>query len=143
MKQGFSLIELLVVLVIVGILVTFGYPSYKDYITNARRSDGQSALLDLASRLEQYYSENHTYATATIGTGNATDVSSNNTSPENWYILSIANATSSSYTLHATPTGIQGTNDTRCQTLTLDSLGVKNIVAGPAGSPTGSPADCW
>jgi type IV pilus assembly protein PilE len=142
-KRGFSLIELLIVLVIIGILTSIAYPSYREYITRARRSDGQAALLDLASRMERYYSENNTYQTATIGTGGTTDVLSTNSSPETWYTLSIITATNAAYTLQATPTGIQGTTDTRCQSLTINNLGAKGITTGPAGNPTGTIAQCW
>ncbi|KTD22410.1 type IV pilin protein [Legionella londiniensis] len=143
MKKGFSLIELLIVLVIVGILASIAYPSYQEYITRARRSDGQAALLTLASRMERYYSEHNTYQTATIGTGNNTDILSSNLSPEGWYQLSISNATSNSFTLQAAPLNAQATNDTRCQTLTLNNIGVKGIAPGPAGTPTGTANQCW
>lgn len=142
-KDGFSLIELMIVIVVMGILVSIAYPSYRDYITRARRTDAQSALLDLASRMEKYYSENNTYQTATIGAGEATDVLSSNTSPEGWYILSIPNATASAYTLQATPQNTQAAADTRCQSLTLNHLGVKGMTTGPAGNPTGTIAQCW
>jgi len=143
MKKGFTLIELLVVVIIVGILITIAYPSYRDYIARSRRSDGQAAVLDLANRMERYYSERNTYQTATIGTGNATDVLASNQSPEGWYTISIASSTGSSYSLLATPTGVQGTTDTLCQSLTLNNLGVKGIANGPAGAPTGTVAACW
>ena len=143
MNKGYTLIELLVVLLIVGILTAIAYPGYKEYITRAHRSDGQAALLDLAGRMERYYSEHNTYQTATIGAGGNTDLLTSAVTPERWYTLSITNATNSSFTLRATPTGTQATNDTRCQTLTLNNLGAKGVTAGPAGVPTGTPAECW
>lgn len=143
MKSGFSLIELVIAMAIVAILVAIAYPSYHNYIVNARRTDGQTALLDLASRMEQYYSENHTYQTATIAAGGATDVMDSATSPEGWYVLSISNATPTTYTLQATPQNSQATGDTRCQTLTLNQLGIKDITAGPAGAPTSTAEACW
>ncbi|RUQ95605.1 type IV pilin protein [Legionella septentrionalis] len=142
-KKGFSLIELLVVLLIIGIITTIAYPSYREYITRARRSDGQAALLNLASRMERHYSEHNTYQTATIGTGKSTDVLSSNASPEGWYVVAITSATESNFTLRATPVRAQATSDTRCQALTLNSLGVKGITAGPGGTPTGTAAQCW
>ena len=130
-------------MVIVGILALIAIPSYRDYIVRARRSDGQSALLDLASRMERYYSERNTYQSATIGTGGTNDVLNRTTSLENWYTLSITNAAANTYTLQATPTGTQGTYDTRCQSLTLNNLGAKGITTGPAGTPSGTVAQCW
>lgn len=144
MRKGFTLIELLIAILIVGILASIAYPAYKDYIARARRSDGQSALLDLASRMERYYSENNTYQTATLGAGNnTTDVLSSTASPEGWYSLAISSASGSTYTLTATPQNAQATTDTKCQTLTLSSLGVKGIATGPAGTPTGTASICW
>lgn len=143
MTKGFSLIELMIVIVIASILVSIAYPSYRQYINRARRSDGQSALLDLASKLERYYSEEHTYASATINTGSNTDIASSNTSPDGWYDLTISQANASSYTLQATPRNEQARADTLCQSLTLNSLGDKGISAGPGGSPTGNEDNCW
>lgn len=141
--KGFSLIEILIVMVIVGILTSIAYPSYREYINRAHRTDGQAGLLDLASRLERYYSENNTYQTATIASGGATDVLSSAITPEGWYTLSISSATSTSYSLQATPIGTQGTSDKTCQSLTFNHLGIKGITAGPAGSPRGTVDDCW
>lgn len=144
MKKGFSLIELLIVVAIVGILAAVAFPSYRSYITKARRTDGQTSLLDLANRMERYYSQNHTYATATLGTASpTTDVLTNATTPEGWYTLSIAAQTASSYTLQATPQNAQGTEDTGCQSLTFNDLGEKGLASGPAGSPTETAAECW
>ncbi|MFC3908441.1 type IV pilin protein [Legionella dresdenensis] len=143
MKKGFTLVELLVAMVIFGILIAIAYPSYLEYITRARRSDGQSALLDLAGRMERYYSEHNTYVGATMGTGGASDIVASNLSPEGWYQLAIT-ATAAGYTLEARPRNQQSENDTRCQTLTLNNLGVKGIAAGPSGlAPSGPVTRCW
>jgi type IV pilus assembly protein PilE len=143
MSKGFTLMELLIAMLIVGILTAIAYPSYTDYVTRARRGDGQAALLNLATRMERFYSENSTYQTATIGTGTNTDVLSISTSPEGWYSLSITGASASGYTLRATPLNSQATTDTRCQSLTINNLGAKGITTGPAGVPTGSLSRCW
>ncbi|WP_133139127.1 MULTISPECIES: type IV pilin protein [Legionella] len=143
MKKGFTLIELLIVMVIIGILVSIAYPSYLQYIVSARRSDGQSAIMDLASRMERYYSERNTYLNATIGTGGANDIRSSNISPEGWYTLSISSQTASTYTLQAIPRNNQGRDDRLCQTLTVNSLGAKGIAAGPGGAPSGTVDQCW
>lgn len=141
--KGFSLVELLIVMVVISILISLAYPSYRAYINRANRADGQASLLDLASRMERYYSDNHTYETASIGTGNTTDVISSANTPEGWYTLAISNANADSYTIIATPTGTQATYDTLCQTLTYNNLGNRGIATGPGGTPTGSVEECW
>jgi len=141
-QQGFTLIELMIVVTIVAILATIAYPHYTEQVTKTRRADAKTALLDLAARMERYFSENNTYATATIAAAPTTDVLSSTLSPENWYGLSISAQTATTYTLRATPVGAQATNDIRCQTLTLNSLGAKGIATGPS-APTGNATDCW
>lgn len=141
--RGFTLIELMIAVLIVGILASIAYPSYRDHVVKARRADGKTALMDLASRMEQFYSENHTYAGATLGTGNTSDVSGSNQSPDGWYQLAITNNNAQGFTLTATPQNAQGAQDNRCQTLTLNNLGVQGIANGPLGAPLGTAQECW
>ncbi len=60
--NGFTLVELLVTIAIVGILVGVAYPSYVSYVQDTRRSEAQAALIDLANRQEMYYLDHHKYA---------------------------------------------------------------------------------
>ena len=143
MNKGFSLIELLIVLTIIGVLSAMVYPSYRDYIIRAHRIDGQSALIDLACRMEAYQMLNKTYQTATIATDTKTDVLNNGLTGNGWYVVSIVHATDTRFALQATPTGVQGTDDTFCQSLTLDYLGAQGITTGPAGTPGGPASRCW
>lgn len=135
-QQGFSLIELMLVMILVALFASFTYPSYRESITRARRLDGQTALLDLANRLEQFYAKEHSYKGATLGSGAETDVFSSKHSPQNWYILVIENQTDSEFSLQAIPKGAQARDDQSCQILGFDSHGIK--------SKTGNPgAKCW
>ncbi len=142
-KRGYTLIEMLIVLAIVGILASIAYPSYQDYLIRSRRSDGQSALLDLANRMESYYLDHQSYQFATIGHGGHHDVLSQAMTPGNEYTLKIVQATKNTYVLQATPIGSQAKADTRCQSLVLNYLGVRGITSGPAGSPVGTADQCW
>lgn len=143
MNNAFSLIELIIVLAIIGVLSVVTYPSFNHYLTRAHRSEGQSALINLACRMEAYHMQNNTYQTATIGSNKKTDVEASALTEGGWYVLSIHNATESTYTLKATPSGSQGENDTFCQSLTINQVGVQGISAGPKGKPTGSDEQCW
>lgn len=133
MSRGFSIIELLMVLAITSILAAICYPNYRGYITRAHRTEGKTALLDLACRMEHYYSEHNTYKTATIGTGNKTDVLSQSQSEQLKYSLSIVRATNETYQLKATTK--KPTEDMQCPSLTLNSSGTK----GPSSGNT----PCW
>ncbi len=142
-QKGFTLIELLITISIIAVLVSLGYPSYQKYLDESRRIDGQTALLDLANRMENYYGTHNTYASATLAMNNSeTDILPNTSSSAQWYILSIVNQDDSSYLIQATPQKAQ-TNDTDCQSLTLSSVGEKNIAEGPQGRPTGTVNECW
>ncbi|MBA2651992.1 MAG: prepilin-type N-terminal cleavage/methylation domain-containing protein [Tatlockia sp.] len=141
--QGFSIIEIIIVIMIIALFATFTYPSYRESITRARRIDGKVALLDLAARMEQYYAENQTYQGATLGTGSASDVFYSNRSAQNYYILLISKQTDTEFNLAAIPRGPQAQGDKACQTLSFNSFGVKGITPGPGGTPSASATQCW
>lgn len=144
MKQtqlGFTLIELMVTVAIIGILASIAYPSYQDSVMKSRRADAEGALLGLANAMERHFTETNSYlgAGTTAGnTGSPTIFST--TSPVDggtpYYNLTISAAATSSYTLTAAPTGAQA-NDT-CGSLTLTQTGVKGV------NGTGATvANCW
>jgi type IV pilus assembly protein PilE len=136
---GFTLLELVIALAIVSVLAAIAYPAFKQRVVNGRRADGSTALLDLANRMEQYYANNNTFATATIAGGTSTDVLSSSASNQGYYTLSITAQAKDTYTIKATRTG-QQTNDTQCGDFTLTSAGVKAIVNNASGFTV---ARCW
>jgi type IV pilus assembly protein PilE len=132
MQKGFTLIELLIVLAIMGVLIAIAYPAYSHYVIKARRVEAQVALLDLATQIEQYYSENnHSYKNATLA-----KLKISKTTPSGFYSVAINNVTPTTYVLMAKPLGVQAERDAACATLTLNQLGQK--------SATGNiPTECW
>ena len=66
--SGFTLIELMTVVVVIAILVVVGYPSYQDHIRKGKRAEGKAALLKAAQQLERYYTDRSTYQWAATGT---------------------------------------------------------------------------
>lgn len=126
-KKGFSLLELMIALLIISICAAYSYPSYKRYITNLRRIDGKTALLDLANRLENYYAISNSYQKATIGTGSENDVLTSQYSADGWYTLSILKATKSTFLIQATPRKSQAIDDLICRSYTLNNQGEKLV----------------
>lgn len=118
-SKGFTLMELMIAVVIVGILAGIAYPSYLQYMYETRRSDGQAALMNLATYMEHYYTENNSYTGATLAGLGLT-----NASQQGYYTVSISALTATSYTLTATPVAPQ-TGDTTCPTLTLTNTNAK------------------
>lgn len=145
-QSGFTLIEIMIVVVIIGILAAFAYPNYQEYILRSHRVDARNMLQEAAQRMEQNYAANHSYATD--GSGAAI----NNASLGTWglarspatstvrYNLSFSIAPdATSYTLQAVPTGPQSGD--RCATLTLASTNVKT--ANGQGPRARISRECW
>lgn len=111
-NRGFTLIEVMIVVAIIGILAAIAYPSYDEYVKRGNRTEGQAFLSDVAARQERYFSQNNAYITA------ATDIAklglADTNSPTNLYTISLA-AGGGGYILTAT----QQFNDTKCGNLTL------------------------
>jgi type IV pilus assembly protein PilE len=131
-QAGFTLIELMIVVLIIGILSTFAYPMYTQQVLGAGRADGIASLMELSQSMERYYTERGTYAGAALGAGGLPDAAT----PEGKYQLQIVNANNTSYQIQAVPVGGQ-TEDARCMTLSLNHLGAKGV------SGTDTVANCW
>jgi len=134
-SQGFSLIELMIAVVIVGILAAIAIPMYSDYVTRSRRADGQATLMQVAQELERCYTQFSKYNDNSCSVVNGGVVSE--TSDQGFYGISASggNLTESAFTLTATPQNEQA-DDTDCTTLTLTHLGEQ--------SATGDdPDSCW
>lgn len=131
--RGFTLIELMVVLVIIGILVSIAYPSYVEYVRKGNRAEGQAFLSDVAARQERYFSQNNAYITS--GASLSKLGLSNAKSSTDKYNLSLSKvADDGGYTLTATNTF----NDAKCTTLTLNARGVKGSTGNRANN-----SECW
>ncbi|WP_339080126.1 type IV pilin protein [Pseudomonas sp. TMP9] len=129
-QQGFSLIELMIVIAIIGILAAIAYPSYQNYVLRSGRADGQAKLMEILQAQERFYSQNQTYVT-NLGVGGlvygvAADAAV--PSDDRRYNITAAACGGSTIarcvTLTATRAGPQ-LQDNECGNLTLDSRGTK------------------
>lgn len=128
---------------IISLFTLFAYPNFRASQIKTHRIEAKIALLDLANRLEQFYTEHQTYETAKIASNTPFDVLNNATTANHWYVLSITKATESFYLLKATPFGPQANEDRECQSFTYDSNGEKGLTSGTMGNPTGNISQCW
>ena len=122
---GFTLIEMLIVLVIMAIITSFAWPAYHQQVLKTRRSTGVGALVELAARLEHYYIDHSTYTGASLGTqaGSIFPVMTRN----GYYRLSIANQNDLTFLISATPTARGKQDSDKCGAFTLDSLGNRGL----------------
>ena len=123
-NKGFTLIELMIVVAVIGILVTIAYPSFIEQVRESRRSDGHAALMQAAAMEERLFTVNNQYSSILNDIGGAS-------SEEGYYTVSVVvSGGGSTYTLSADANGSQA-NDTGCTSLDLSHTGAK------------SPAACW
>ncbi len=106
--RGFTLIELMIVVVVIGVLVAIGLPSYQNSVTRSVRSDAQSALLGFSQAMERRFNENYSYRGAAAGGDTGTPLANvfSAVAPlegQAAYNLTIVAADDRSYTLRATP----------------------------------------
>lgn len=130
---GFTLIELMVVVVIVGVLAAIAWPQYTDFVRKSRRADGQSQLLQVGSVVERWFTENNVYPVE----GDIPAVMLN--SPEQGtvaYTITLANIAGPpvGYTLTATPAGDQALDDGCAAAGTIMTLTNTGAV---------TPIGCW
>ena len=131
-RKGFTLVELLVVISIIGILSAIAYPSYAEHVRRGYRSEARSAMLQAAQWLERAATATGSYPTAALPGGMATV-------PSGRYGI-VLSSNGTSYTLTATPSGAQA-SDT-CGTYTLTNTGLRGA-NGKTADQAGYEPNCW
>jgi len=133
--RGFSLIELLIVVVLASIIMALGIPSYREYAMRANRADATSALLRIGTAQERFFLDEDTYTTDLADVGFGTGKTE-----RDFYNLDIqaaAGGIAAGYTVTATAAAGQGQDrDTECLELSLNE-------SGRRGSDPGDPDLCW
>ncbi|WP_312843154.1 type IV pilin protein [Diaphorobacter nitroreducens] len=133
--RGFTLIELMIVVAIVGILSAIAYPSYSEYVRRGHRADARAGLLQAQQWLERAATANGLYPTALPAA-----LTWNGDTTKRYDIAFQAGNTTAAFTLTATPKGAQ-TGD-KCGTYTLSNTGVRGA-AGKKSGESGYDPDCW
>jgi len=156
--NGFTLMEMMIAVAIIGILAALAYPNYIQYISETRRSDATINLVRIASLQEKFFTECGFYAgtlgavrncgTSTLAAG----LTAGGATTEGHYTIAVvtipgppplATPGGGGFTLTATPAGLQAVRDgLRCATITITNTGARDATgtASPAGTNGGR---CW
>ena len=145
--RGFTLIELMIVIVIVAILAAVAIPSYQNYVIKSNRSAGKGILMDVVNRQQQFFINTKNYAASLTDLGYSADPffidnqaeRYGATRPDAIYRIQLdvaADPGDPDFTVRAEPVGIQ-LKDARCNELSLNSLGQKTATG------TGGVDECW
>jgi type IV pilus assembly protein PilE len=134
--SGFSLIELMIVIVIVGILLAISLPAYQGYVLRSHRADGHASLVDIAARQERFIAQSNPMTYTTEISANTGLGLTRTTSRDGYFDMTVAacagGTIANCYLITATAKGGQA-NDSDCLTITYDSAGAKS----------GTTAECW
>jgi type IV pilus assembly protein PilE len=127
-NRGFTLIEIMIVIAIIGIVITIGYPSLTEYVKKGRRTEVAGLLSEQAQILERFYSKNNVYT-------NATGLSAGN----DFYTIT-PTLTDQTFLLTATRKAGSIMASDKCGDFTLTNTGVRSMVNAASGLAT---KDCW
>ena len=135
-EQGFTLIEMMVVVAIIAILSAIALPSYFKHVAKTNRVAAQGCMAEYANYMERYYTSNLRYDQTAAGVANADPHMDCQSQIARNYTLAPA-STSTSFTITSTPSTVQLNRDGLCGTLTLNHRGTRTA-SGSAGV-----AGCW
>ncbi|MGI2168971.1 type IV pilin protein [Shewanella sp. MF05960] len=129
--SGFTLIEVMITVVIVGILASIAYPSYTKFVAKGARGDALAGLMNVANRQEQYYLDHKTFTKNMKRLGLSVDGDGYFVVENGYYKIDATTANTNRYTIEAKANDIQKARDSECSSMTITSDGEK------------APSECW
>jgi len=136
--SGFTLIEILIVVAILGILVSIALPAYQNSVIRSGRAEAKGELVQVASDLERYFSNFNTYITDALPLNTPAVAARTRTTRTGLYVIGVAacagGVIANCFIATATPQGDQAAD--ACTTITLTNTGVR-------GATGGTVDECW
>jgi type IV pilus assembly protein PilE len=122
---GFTLVELIIVVLIIAVLAAIAYPAYQDSVVKTRRGAAKSCLLESEMFMQRFYTTNLRYDQTLAAVAVVLPACTAGADVTNHYTVTLGGLAARTYTLTATPQGLQATKDTDCGTLSINQLGTK------------------
>lgn len=129
-QKGFTLIELMIALVVIGVLAAVGYPAYQDYVIRGSLAEGTASLADAKIKMEQYFQDNRTYAGANTTLPACSLVTK-------YFRLACGDLSIDTFTITAT-----GQGNAAGFTFTIDETNTQRTTAIKSDWGT-APKECW
>jgi type IV pilus assembly protein PilE len=136
-QKGFTLLELMITVAIVGILAAVAIPSYTDYVARGKIGEATSNLLAMRTKMEQFYQDNRTYVGA-CAAGTIAPLPSG----LKYFTISCPTLTATTYTVQAAG-GITGNQSMAGFTYTINEANTRTTSAVPNSSWGTAPITCW
>jgi len=135
-EQGFTLIELMITVAVIGILAAIAYPNYMEYLARGNRAEAKAALMDGAQRLERYFAVQGTYLDAGNNLAAVFPTVVGEAGRPSYNIAASGNPTATSFVLRATRAGSMQADE--CGDFQISHTGAQTLA-----NNTRTVAQCW
>ncbi|MFC3608768.1 type IV pilin protein [Stutzerimonas tarimensis] len=135
-QNGFTLIEMMIAVAILGVLVAIAYPSYTEHVSKGKRAEAKAALMEAAQNLERYFSVNGSYVDSGGDLPSVYATSVPVSGAANYRVQVVGTPARNTFVLEATRAGSMSSD--ACGDFRINQAGAKSL-----GNNTRPVDDCW